>query len=127
MSRGLLSIEGSAPKKMRNSILSFMIRNSNCNKYSRTSRAQTLMARLPCLTRTCSWVLMSPCMRLLWSNISIYAFRLLFSLCVFSDRRSLKFDRKSAESGVTPAWIKSHKLLFELKKIFFAVFERLMG
>ena len=66
-------------------------------------------------------------MRLLWSNISIYAFRLLFSLCVFSDRRSLKFDRKSAESGVTPAWIKSHKLLFELKKIFFAVFERLMG
>ena len=34
-------------------------------KYSRTSMVRTLMARLPCLTRTRSWVPMNPYMRLL--------------------------------------------------------------
>ena len=36
-------------------------------------------------------------------------------------------NKKSAKSGVTPAGIKSHKFLFELKNIYFAVFKRLMG
>ena len=35
-------------------------------------------------------------------------------------------NKKSAESCVAPAGIKSHKFLFELKKIYFAVFKRLM-
>ena len=35
--------------------------------------------------------------------------------------------KKSAESSVGPAGIKSHKFLFELKKIYLAVFKRLMG
>ena len=34
-------------------------------------------------------------------------------------------NKKSTESGVAPAVIKSHKF-FELKKIYFAVFKRLM-
>ena len=39
----------------------------------------------------------------------------------------LRKKKKSAESSVAPAGIKSHKFLFELKKIYFAVFKRLMG
>ena len=58
----------------------------------RTSLAETLMARLPCLTRTHSWVPMMPYMRLLWSNFCFYVFMLLFSFSIFSDRRSLKIE-----------------------------------
>ena len=36
-------------------------------------------------------------------------------------------NKKSAESGVAPAGNKSYKFLFELRKIYFAVFKRLMG
>ena len=36
-------------------------------------------------------------------------------------------NKKSAESDVTPAGIKSYKFLFVLKKIYFAVFKKLMG
>ena len=52
--------------------------------------ARTLMARVPCLTRYRSWVPMNSYTRLLWSDFCIYVFLLLFSLSVFSDRRSLK-------------------------------------
>ena len=38
-----------------------------------------------------------------------------------------KIDKESAESGVAPARIKSHKFLFVLKKIYFAVLKKLMG
>ena len=36
-------------------------------------------------------------------------------------------NKKSAESDVAPAGIKSYKFLFVLKKIYFAVFKKLMG
>ena len=36
-------------------------------------------------------------------------------------------NKKSAESDVAPAGIKSYKFLFELKKIYFAVFKKLIG
>ena len=36
-------------------------------------------------------------------------------------------NKKSAESDVAPAGIKSYKFLFVLKKIHFAVFKKLMG
>ena len=36
-------------------------------------------------------------------------------------------NKKSAESDVAPAWIKSYKFLFVLKKIYFAVLKKLMG
>ena len=36
-------------------------------------------------------------------------------------------NKKSAESGVAHAGIKSYKFLFVLKKIYFAVFKKLMG
>ena len=57
--------------------------------------AQTLMAHLPCLTRTRPWVPMIPYMRLLWSNFCIYVFMLLFSFSIFSDRRSLKMENEN--------------------------------
>ena len=57
--------------------------------------AQTLMARLPWLTRTHSWVPMIPYMRLLSSNFCIYVFLLLFSFSIFSDRRSLKIENEN--------------------------------
>ena len=57
-------------------------------------------------------------------------------ICHFT-LRSLKYgyrtgslsitNKKSAGSGVAPAGIKSHKFIFELTKICFAVFKRLMG
>ena len=40
-----------------------------------------------------------------------------------SKRGITKQNKKSTESGVAPAGNKSHKFLFELKKIYFAVFE----
>ena len=40
---------------------------------------------------------------------------------------NLSFNKKSAESDVAPAGIKSYKFLFVLKKIYFAVFKKLMG
>ena len=63
--------------------------------YSRTSVAQTLVARFPCLTRTCSWVGMIPHMRLLWSNSCIYVLMLLFSFSIFGDRWSLKVENEN--------------------------------
>ena len=36
-------------------------------------------------------------------------------------------NKISAESGVAPTGIKSHKFLFVLKKIYFAVLKKLMG
>ena len=36
-------------------------------------------------------------------------------------------NKKSMESDVAPAGIKSYKFLFVLKKIYFAVFKKLMG
>ena len=36
-------------------------------------------------------------------------------------------NKKSAESDVAPAEIKSYKFLFVLKKIYFAVFKKLIG
>ena len=36
-------------------------------------------------------------------------------------------NKKSAESDVAPAGIKSYKFLFALKKIYFAVFKKLIG
>ena len=41
--------------------------------------------------------------------------------------RILINDKKSAESDVAPAGIKSYKFLFVLKKICFAVFKKLIG
>ena len=38
-----------------------------------------------------------------------------------------KPNKKSAESDVAPAGIKSYKFLFVLKKIYFAVFKKLIG
>ena len=38
-----------------------------------------------------------------------------------------KLHKKSAESDVAPAGIKSYKFLFVLKKIYFAVFKKLIG
>ena len=65
-------------------------------RYSRASMARTLMARLPCLTRTRSWAL--------WSHIH-YTFvvnflHLCFSCCYFhflfySDRRSLIIENEN--------------------------------
>ena len=64
--------------------------------YSRTSLARTLMARLPCLTRTCSWVpMILYYMRLLWLNFCFYVFMLSFSFSTFSDRRSLKIENEN--------------------------------
>ena len=54
-----------------------------------------LIVRLSCLTGTHSWVPMIPYMRLLWSNFCIYAFMLLFSFSIFSDRRSLKIENEN--------------------------------
>ena len=53
-----------------------------------TSMNQTLMARLPCLSRTRSWVPMIPYLRHTWSNFCNYGFMLLFSFSTFSDRLS---------------------------------------
>ena len=47
---------------------------------SRSLMARALMARLPWLTRARSWVPMISYMRLLWSNLCIIFFMLLFSL-----------------------------------------------
>ena len=58
--------------------------------YSRTSMARTLMACLPCLSRTRSWISMVPYMILLWSNFCIYVFMLLFSFSIFNDLRNTK-------------------------------------
>ena len=55
--------------------------------YSRTSMARTLMACIPCLTRTCPWVPIVPYTRLLFS---VGVFMLLFSSSIFSDQWSLK-------------------------------------
>ena len=63
--------------------------------YSRTSMAQTLMARIPFLTRTRSWVPMVPYMRLLLSNFCIYGVVLLFYFSIFSGRRSLKIENEN--------------------------------
>ena len=41
--------------------------------------------------------------------------------------REAETNKKSAESSVAPAGIKSHKFFVELKKNYFAVFKRLMG
>ena len=57
--------------------------------------AQTLMAPLPCLSRTCSLVPVIPYLRLLWSIFCIYGFMLLFSISVFSDWRSLKIENEN--------------------------------
>ena len=38
-----------------------------------------------------------------------------------------KKNKKSAESDVAPAGIKSYKFLFVLKKIYFTVFKKLIG
>ena len=41
--------------------------------------------------------------------------------------RCKDINKKSAESDVAPAGIKSYKFLFVLKKIYFAEFKKLMG
>ena len=73
-------------------------RSETKKRYSRTSMARTLMARLPCLTRTRSLVPMIPYMRVLWSNFYIYVFMLSFSFSIFSDRRSLKIENENKSS-----------------------------
>ena len=62
-----------------------------------SSMARTLMAHLPCLTRTHSWAPMVPYMRPLCSNFCIkcYVFMLLFSFSVFSDGLSLKIENEN--------------------------------
>ena len=70
------------------------IYHAKCNRIS-LEIAQILMARLPCLTRYRSWVPMSSYTRLLWSDFCNYVFLLLFSLSVFSDRRSLKIENEN--------------------------------
>ena len=40
---------------------------------------------------------------------------------------SIILNKKSAESDVAPVGIKSYKFLFVLKKIYFAVFKKLIG
>ena len=63
--------------------------------YSRTSMVRNLMACLPCLFRTRSWIPVVPYMRLLWSNLCIYVFVLLFSFSIFSDQWSLKIENEN--------------------------------
>ena len=62
---------------------------------SRTSMARTLMARLPCLTRTRSWVPIVLYLRLLWSNFYFNFFILLSFIFYFSDRWSLKIENEN--------------------------------
>ena len=68
--------------------------------------AQTLMACLPCLTRTCSWVSMVRYMRLLWPNFCVYVFILLFSVSVFSDQWSLKIENEINYMKIVPPEVK---------------------
>ena len=56
---------------------------------------RTLMARLPSLVRTRSWVPMISYIRILWPNFCIYVFMLLFSFYIFSDRRSPKIENEN--------------------------------
>ena len=75
------------------------IYHAKCNRIS-LEIAQTLMARLPCLTRYRSWVPMNSYLRLLWSDFCIDVFLLLFSLSVFSDwwskwKQQQETDRRS--------------------------------
>ena len=63
--------------------------------YSRTSMTRTVMAHLPCLTRTSSRAPLIPYMILLWSNFCIYVFMLLFLFSFFSDRWSLKIENEN--------------------------------
>ena len=59
-----------------------------------------------------------------WGRYSNYYNRLVTS----NKYQNLFFiNKKSAESDVAPAVIKSYKFLFVLKKIYFAVFKKLMG
>ena len=57
--------------------------------------ARTLMAHLPCLTITRSWVPLISYMRLLWSNVCICVFMLLFSFSIFSYWWSLKIENEN--------------------------------
>ena len=46
---------------------------------------------------------------------------------IFSNIYDDYFNKKSAESDVAPAGIKSYNFLFVLKKFYFAVFKKLIG
>ena len=56
---------------------------------------RTLLACLPCLTRTHSLVPMIPYKRLQWSDLCIYVFLLLFSFSIFSDWQLLKIENEN--------------------------------
>ena len=57
------------------------------------------------------------------STVSVEHFFFLF-FCEFTLEIG---NKKSVESDIAPAGIKSYKFLFVLKNIYFAVFKKLMG
>ena len=68
--------------------------------------AQTLVARIPCLTRTRSLVAMVPFMRPLWSNFCIYVLMLLLSIIsIFCDRRTLEIEYENNSTNTLTAEI----------------------
>ena len=73
------------------------------NTSYRTSVAQILMARLPCLTRTGFCAPMVTYMRLLLSNFCFYVSMLLFSFSIFSDCQSLKIENENNNTKILTA------------------------
>ena len=61
-----------------------------------------------------------------WSVSSLLAIQLSI-LRKLHKKQNLNENKKSTGSDVAPAGIKSYKFLFVLKKIYFAVFKKLMG
>ena len=57
----------------------------------------------------------------------IYCFKVTFCQIDLENQKKTCINKESAESGVAPAGIKSHKFLLVLKKIYFAVLKKLMG
>ena len=70
----------------------FALPHSN---YNRTLMARTLIARLPCLTRTRSCVPMAPYKSIMWLHFYIHVFMLLFSFSICSDQRTLNIENKN--------------------------------
>ena len=65
--------------------------------------ARTLMAPIPCLTRTRFLAPKVPAMILLWSNFCIYVFMLLFYFSGFSDQLSLKIENENNSTKILTA------------------------
>ena len=63
----------------------------------------------------------------MWLDFSKFSKLSTKCMVEYPSNKHLSVNKKSTESGVAPAGIKSHKFLFELKKIYFAVFKRLMA